>query len=136
MKQLSRRILLLLPLLTMLALGAWAQQEAVRYYQHEWVNDPIQGKYRLTNYSSNCTNYAVLNSSAHTDGGNFGVGAIPAGLPFIIKWNAGSADIVSPTFNEEADGNEGWYTLGGQRLSSRPVRKGIYVRQGRKVVIR
>jgi hypothetical protein len=157
---------------------------------------------------------------------------IPAGLPFIIKWNAESADIVSPTFNDvtittpqpasanfrggsfvgqfspfqitddnintiilltdnntlgyskstrtlrscrahfevlrqmtagarlmtgysitfgpsaEADptavrsvtvggdDNDGWYTLGGQRLSSRPVRKGIYVRQGRKVVIR
>ena len=159
---------------------------------------------------------------------------IPAGLPFIIKWNAGGADIVSPTFNdvtvtvpqpssagfsggsfvgqfspfqitddninaiilltdnntlgysqstrtlhscrahfevvrnrvsgarlmtgysitfgpgaeaestaisapataETVDGNDGWYTLGGQRLGSRPVRKGIYVRQGRKVVIR
>jgi hypothetical protein len=157
---------------------------------------------------------------------------IPAGLPFIIKWNAESADIVSPTFNDvtittpqpasanfrggsfvgqfspfqitddnintiilltdnntlgyskstrtlhscrahfevvrnrvsgarlmtgysitfgpsaEADptavrsvtvggdDNDGWYTLGGQRLSSRPTRQGIYVRQGRKVVIK
>lgn len=158
---------------------------------------------------------------------------IPAGLPFIIKWSAGGADIVSPTFEnvtvtvpqpssagfsggsfvgqfspfqitddninaiilltdnntlgyskstrtlhscrahfevvrnrvsgarlmtgysitfgpgaeagptaisapatEEADGSEDWYTLGGQRLGSRPVRKGIYVRQGRKVVIK
>lgn len=157
---------------------------------------------------------------------------IPAGTPFIIKWNAGSADIVSPTFNDvtvtvpqpssagfsggsfvgqfspfqitddninaiilltdnntlgyskstrtlhscrahfevvrnrvsgarlmtgysitfgpsaEADptavrsvtvggdDNDGWYTLGGQRLSSRPTRQGIYVRQGRKVVIK
>ena len=34
------------------------------------------------------------------------------------------------------DDNDGWYTLGGQRLSSRPAQKGIYVRQGRKVVIK
>jgi hypothetical protein len=34
------------------------------------------------------------------------------------------------------DDNDGWYTLGGQRLSSRPTRQGIYVRQGRKVVIK
>ena len=43
---------------------------------------------------------------------------------------------ISAPATEEADGKEGWYTLGGQRLSSRPVKKGIYVRQGRKVVIR
>lgn len=36
----------------------------------------------------------------------------------------------------EAVGEAGATAIGGQRLSSRPVRKGIYVRQGRKVVIR
>ena len=49
---------------------------------------------------------------------------------------AESTAISAPATAEAGDGNDGWYTLGGQRLSSRPVRKGIYVRQGRKVVIR
>ena len=31
---------------------------------------------------------------------------------------------------------DGWYTLGGTRLSGKPTRKGIYVNNGRKVVIK
>mgnify|MGYP006988838991 CR=1 FL=1 len=31
---------------------------------------------------------------------------------------------------------EGWYTLGGQRLDSAPTRSGIYILNGKKVVVR
>jgi len=37
---------------------------------------------------------------------------------------------------DTSDGNDVWYTLGGQRLSTKPLRKGVYIRNGRKVMVR
>ena len=34
------------------------------------------------------------------------------------------------------DGNEAWYDLKGQKLSGRPVKKGLYIMNGKKVVIK
>ena len=38
--------------------------------------------------------------------------------------------------DDTSDGNDVWYTLGGQRLSTKPLRKGVYIRNGRKVMVR
>lgn len=65
----------MLALLAVLALGAWAEQTPVKYYYHNWESVP--GTYRVTNYGGVCNEYKVLNSSTHTDGGNFGVGDNP-----------------------------------------------------------
>ena len=35
----------------------------------------------------------------------------------------------------QADG-EGWYDLSGRRLSGKPVSKGVYIQNGKKVVIK
>ena len=35
-----------------------------------------------------------------------------------------------------SEGKEGWYTLSGKKLSGRPVQTGIYIFNGRKVVVR
>ena len=91
MKQLSRRILLLLPLLTMLALGAWAEQTPVKYYYHNW--ESVSGTYRVTNYGGVCNEYKVLNSSTHTDGGNFGVGDNPEWDDGGYKWVVVEGDV-------------------------------------------
>ena len=64
MKQLSRRILLLLALPAMLAVGAQdalAQQEGVSYYYHEWDNDPSQGKNRVFNYGGIGESDVIIN---------------------------------------------------------------------------
>ena len=37
---------------------------------------------------------------------------------------------------DTSDGNDVWFTLGGQRLSTKPLRKGVYIRNGRKVMVR
>ena len=80
MKLLSRRILLLLALLAVLAVGVQAQQEAVSYYA--W-NDTGSG---ITGRCLSVTSYKVLDSSTHTDGGNFGVGDNPEWDNGGYKW--------------------------------------------------
>ena len=84
MRQTLRRILALLPLLAVCLQGSWAQ--GVNYFYHAWEHDPSLGKYRVFNYGSICNVYKVLDSSTHTDGGNFGVGDNPEWDNGGYKW--------------------------------------------------
>ena len=43
---------------------------------------------------------------------------------------------VSSQPSPEGKDNEGWYTLSGRKLPGRPVQTGIYIFNGRKVVVR
>ena len=52
-----------------------AQQEPVYYLYHEWTS--ASGIYKVTNESRSCATYKVLNSSTHTNNGDFGVGDNP-----------------------------------------------------------
>jgi hypothetical protein len=36
----------------------------------------------------------------------------------------------------EADGDGNWYDLNGRKLNSKPTTKGVYINNGRKVVIK
>lgn len=47
------------------------------------------------------------------------------------KMETGISDIQHAT-----PADDHWYTLGGQRLSGEPTRKGLYIKNGRKVIIR
>ena len=35
-----------------------------------------------------------------------------------------------------AQTDESWYTIGGTRLSGKPTQKGVYIHQGKKVVVK
>ena len=37
--------------------------------------------------------------------------------------------------NEESN-NDTWYSLDGRRLDSKPTKKGVYIRSGKKIVIK
>ena len=90
MKQLSRRILLLLALPAMLAVGAQdalAQQEGVSYYYHEWDYDASQGKNRVFNFGAICNNYKVLDANTSLSASkDFGVGDNPEWDNGGYKW--------------------------------------------------
>ena len=45
----------------------------------------------------------------------------------------GISDIV---VDKKIDGDNGWYSLSGVRMSAKPAQKGIYIHQGHKVVVR
>ncbi len=38
--------------------------------------------------------------------------------------------------NGNTNGNDGWYTLDGRRLSGPPTQQGIYIHNGRKEVVK
>ena len=83
-----------------------------------------------------------------TDGENFN------GKTFTYQYNAGIPNLTTPrmaisyTINNVAtgindintdnngNGDSNWYTLDGQKLNSRPAQSGIYIHDGKKMVIK
>ena len=74
---------------TLMLLGllqtAGAQQDPVQYWHHSWEN--VSGQDRVTNYSSLCNNYKVLDASTSlSDSHDFGVGDNPEWDNGGYKW--------------------------------------------------
>ena len=75
-KNINMKRVMMMALLTLLVQTVMAQSEAVQYWHHSWEN--VSGKYRVTNYSSLCNNYKVLDASTSlSDSRDFGVGDNP-----------------------------------------------------------
>ena len=66
--------------------------------------------------------------------------ALPESMRVVFKGAGGSTTAIGTidTRSGEAtlDGNGPWYTLGGQYLQGKPSRPGIYIHNGKKVVIK
>lgn len=50
--------------------------------------------------------------------------------------SSGIEEVVGDTFGSGASTDSAWYTLQGHRLSERPSAPGLYIHQGRKILIR
>lgn len=105
-------------------------------------NTIAQGKFNMVG----TTPYLIF--ATDTDGENFN------GKTFTYQYNAGIPNLTTPrmaisyTINNVAtgindintdnngNGDSNWYTLEGQKLNSRPAQSGIYIHDGKKVVIR
>jgi hypothetical protein len=75
----------MMALLTLLVQTVMAQSEAVQYWHHSWEN--VSGQDRVTNYSSLCNNYKVLDASTSlSDSHEFGVGDNPEWDNGGYKW--------------------------------------------------
>jgi subtilisin family serine protease len=63
----------------------------------------------------------------------YGYGLIDAyaGIKMILKDVTGIENVVTT-----AVPNDGWYTLSGTHINGKPAAKGIYIHQGRKIVIK
>lgn len=56
---------------------------------------------------------------------------------FILDFGEGEATGISTTnYTNDANSSNEWYTLDGRRLQGKPAQKGVYVQNGRKIVIR
>ena len=66
--------------------------------------------------------------------------ALPESMRVVLKGADGSitgiGTIDTMTGEATLDGNGPWYTLGGQYLQGKPSRPGIYIHNGKKVVIK
>ena len=69
-----------------------------------------------------------------TSGSRTRGGDLPDMLTVVID-NADGTTTKIGTIGAEANGGE-WYTLDGRKLSGKPAKKGVYVNNGQKVVIR
>lgn len=82
---------------TLMLLGllqtARAQQAPVQYWHHSWEN--VSGQYRVTNESSICTNYKVLEASTSlSDSREFGVGDNPEWDNGGYKWVVVKGEVI------------------------------------------
>ena len=84
-KNMNMKRVMMMALLTLLVQTVMAQSEAVQYWHHSWEN--VSGQNRVTNYSSLCTNYKVLDASTSlSDSHDFGVGDNPEWDNGGYKW--------------------------------------------------
>ncbi len=74
-------------------------------------------------------------------------GTLPAGIAFLRSNGAnaralsipGTDDIttgIDEMTTSDSEGTQEWYTLDGKRLDGKPSQKGLYLRNGKKVVIK
>ena len=81
--------------------------------------------------------YLMAPEAARTRGSG---AALPETMRVVLKGADGSTTAIGTidTRSGEAtlDGNGPWYTLGGQYLQGKPSRPGIYIHNGKKVVIK
>ena len=84
-KNMNMKRVTMMALLALLVQTVMAQSEAVQYWHHSWEN--VGGQDRVTNYSSLCTNYKVLDASTSlSDSREFGVGDNPEWDNGGYKW--------------------------------------------------
>ena len=63
--------------------------------------------------------------------------ATPKARTFTLNFGDGSeATGIISTKNSPDSTNDGWYTVDGMKLGKQPKRKGVYIQNGRKVVIK
>ena len=55
---------------------------------------------------------------------------------FILDFGEGEETGISTTnFTNDANSGNEWYTLDGRRLQDKPAQKGVYIQNGRKIVV-
>ena len=56
--------------------------------------------------------------------------------PVMAKFSISQTPTAIRSITTTASGDKGWYDLSGRRLEARPATKGVYVHQGKKIVVR
>ena len=81
--------------------------------------------------------YARANGAAFTNGAHKAYLALPAAQAKAFSYLFNETDGISTIPNDKAETANGiWYTIDGKRLNGQPTKKGVYIVDGKKVVIR
>lgn len=81
--------------------------------------------------------YARANGAAFTNGAHKAYLALPAAQAKAFSYLFNETDGISTIPNDKTETVNGiWYTIDGKRLNGQPTKKGIYIVDGKKVVIR
>ena len=113
----------------------------------DYSNNDLQGVMEETATPENC--YTLANGSSGVGFYKYSGTKIGIGKAYLIY--SGSAARTFYSFSDDATAIEevksegvkseklsadGWFTLDGRRLSSQPTQKGIYVKQGQKIIVK
>ena len=81
--------------------------------------------------------YARANGAAFTNGAHKAYLALPTAQAKAFSYLFSETDGISTIPNDKAETANGiWYTIDGKRLNGQPTKKGVYIVDGKKVVIR
>ncbi|MBR3389352.1 MAG: glycoside hydrolase family 5 protein [Prevotella sp.] len=81
--------------------------------------------------------YARANGAAFTNGAHKAYLALPTAQAKAFSYLFNETDGISTIPNDKAETANGiWYTIDGKRLNGQPTKKGVYIVDGKKVVIR
>ena len=83
-----------------------------------------------------CRSYFTLSDITAGDVPAAGARAFVLNFGDDLGSETGIADIEHGTWNIEHSAGAGWYTLDGRRLSAKPTQRGVYINNGKKVVIK
>ena len=95
------------------------------YHNGEFVLT-LSGEMKAGRYYLSNPNYSPTVTPSSGSGGN-------ARLRLVIEGTTGIGDVRS-LLEDVRDNN--WYTLDGRRLSGKPTNKGVYINDGRKIVVK
>ena len=83
-------------------------------------------------YTGSDNPWATTNAPAH----RASTGDMPASISVVLVSADGSTTKITTTdFTDLTDSDGAWYTLSGTRLNGKPSAKGLYIHNGKKVVI-
>lgn len=81
--------------------------------------------------------YARANGAAFTNGAHKAYLALPTAQAKAFSYLFNETDGISTIPNDKTETTNGiWYTIDGKRLNGQPTKKGVYIVDGKKVVIR
>ena len=101
-----------------------AQDANTTYYVLSKVNG-VFGFYKLKNTVNLGANKAYL-----------AVATPPSLAPAYFGFDEGTTNILNTDFTDNTDKAGAWYTLDGRKLQGMPTQKGLYIVNGKKIVIK
>ena len=101
--------------------------EAYMFYKGEFV---------LTTEGTIYNAYFIYNPNYHQGSGDSG-NSTPAPARWLAIIKAESTGVIQLTNDRKTEGlNDAWYTIDGQRLNKKPTRKGLYIQNGKKHIVK
>ena len=112
----------------------WSQIRAKQQSDGKWKAENLNLDL-LAGLDSN-TGYQLFFSFRTNDGEN-GRATYPSdGGQFMLEFSTGEITAVSSVVNAQSLMSDSWYTLDGRRLNGQPATKGIYINNGKKILIK
>jgi len=61
--------------------------------------------------------------------------SLPEKMKVVIRSASGETTSLTPNPSPKGEGSEYWYSIDGRKLSGKPTKKGLYIHNGKKIVM-